>query len=524
MEILKHQGASGAPKPLDLGLLGFGFYWAWFDFFRIADTHLLPVALPPSVLVYARVGTTLGFCLGCALLALFGRRIGSLCARPRLLIGTIAMETVLSLVVYGPTWGLGQTVSPFLFLATMVFLGLLIVPLFMAWFELFSASASGWDGRVIPVCLLINAGLLLLLTGLHFFVPHGLVALLHTSLIWVCLVLLLREIRLVPPYAGSTDGAALSRELARSYSEAAQVVEAGSGAAADARRDTAPATFRIPAQLFLAVLAFGFLFGFVLNLPTQLAGDEHIGIGLEAFGIALAAAAFLIGLRRVGRPSSADETRGAFSIRTVVTPFTVLGVMLIPIAGLQIPLLVTTVFWAGYDYVDLLTMYIYVQMARHLHVSPLAVNAQGQLADSFGIAAGMVAGVAIAPFIASHIELLPWVSLLAVMLILLVTQWAMTDRKISTLWGLEKLDPRAFRRQSLDAQLAAFAQTYRLTGRETDVLRGLLDRKTPQTMADEMVVSVSTVRSHIKSLYAKCNVHSKEEMARLFNEGTAGRS
>lgn len=144
--------------------------------------------------------------------------------------------------------------------------------------------------------------------------------------------------------------------------------------------------------------------------------------------------------------------------------------------------------------------------------------------EAFGIATGMIAGVAIAPFIASHIELLPWVSLLAVMLILLVTQWAMTDRKISTLWGLEKLDPRAFRRQSLDAQLAAFAEIYRLTGRETDVLRGLLDRKTPQAMADEMVVSVSTVRSHIKSLYAKCSVHSKEEMARLFNEGTAERS
>lgn len=523
MGFLQQQGAVSAPKPLNLGLLGFGFYWAWFDFFRIADTHLLPVALPPDMLVYARVGTTLGFCLGCAGLALAGRAIGSLCARPRLLAGTIAVETALSAIVYGPTWGIGQAVSPALFLAAMVLLGVFIVPLFMAWFELFSAEASGWDGRVIPVCLLINAGLLLLLTGLHFFVPHGLVALLHTALIWICLALLLREIRHVPPYAGA-DSPHLAKELGRRYSEAVEEVTPKDADDSATARTNQTRPFRIPAQLFFAVLAFGFLFGFVLNLPTQLAGDEHIGIGLEAFGIALAAAAFLFGLQRDRRPSSSDEARGAFSIRTVVTPFTVLGVMLIPIAGLQIPLLVTTVFWAGYDYVDLLTMYIYVQMARHLHVSPLAVNAQGQLADSFGIAAGMVAGVAIAPFIASHIELLPWVSLLAVMLILLVTQWAMTDRKISTLWGLEKLDPRAFRRQSLDAQLVAFAQTYRLTGRETDVLRGLLDRKTPQAMADEMVVSVSTVRSHIKSLYAKCSVHSKEEMARLFNEGTAERS
>lgn len=520
MGFLQQHGAVSTSKPLDLGLLGFGFYWAWFDFFRIADTHLLPVALPPDMLVYARVGTTLGFCLGCAILTLACRAVGSLCARPRLLIGTIAVETALSFVVYAPTWGLGQVVPPLLFLTTMVLLGLFIVPIFMAWFELFSAEASGWDGRVIPVCLLINAGLLLLLTGLHFFFPHGLVALLHTALIWICLALLLRKIRTVAPYAGNTDGSQLARELGHRCSEAAGALAAKDGDGANIAQDH---PFRIPAELFFAVMAFGFLFGFVLNLPTQLAGDEHIGIGLEAFGIALAAAAFLIGLQHTRRPSSSDESRGAFSIRTVVTPFTVLGVMLIPIAGLQIPLLVTTVFWAGYDYVDLLTMYIYVQMARHLHISPLAVNAQGQLADSFGIATGMVAGVAAAPLIASHIELLPWVSLLAVMLILIVTQWAMTDRKISTLWGLEKLDPRAFRRQSLDAHLAAFAQTYRLTGRETDVLRGLLDRKTPQSMAEEMVVSVSTVRSHIKSLYAKCNVHSKEEMARLFNEEAAER-
>jgi LuxR family maltose regulon positive regulatory protein len=50
-----------------------------------------------------------------------------------------------------------------------------------------------------------------------------------------------------------------------------------------------------------------------------------------------------------------------------------------------------------------------------------------------------------------------------------------------------------------------------LTRREAEVLRLLTTELTSAEMAGELVLSVHTVRSHIKSIYAKLDVHSRYE-------------
>lgn len=51
-----------------------------------------------------------------------------------------------------------------------------------------------------------------------------------------------------------------------------------------------------------------------------------------------------------------------------------------------------------------------------------------------------------------------------------------------------------------------------LTAREWEVLDQLAIGKTTDEVADELVLSVETVRSHTKSLYRKLGVHSREEL------------
>ena len=50
-----------------------------------------------------------------------------------------------------------------------------------------------------------------------------------------------------------------------------------------------------------------------------------------------------------------------------------------------------------------------------------------------------------------------------------------------------------------------------LSPRETEVLRLLTTHLSHAEMAEELVVSVSTVRSHVKSIYSKLDVHSRME-------------
>ena len=70
--------------------------------------------------------------------------------------------------------------------------------------------------------------------------------------------------------------------------------------------------------------------------------------------------------------------------------------------------------------------------------------------------------------------------------------------------------------ESLDATLRKLcgyvALEHGLTPRETDVLLLLLMGKDAKTMAEELFVSFNTVRSHIRRVYAKLDVHSRAEL------------
>ncbi len=57
-----------------------------------------------------------------------------------------------------------------------------------------------------------------------------------------------------------------------------------------------------------------------------------------------------------------------------------------------------------------------------------------------------------------------------------------------------------------------------LTGREQDVLARLVDSQTEAAIADALGVSAHTVRSHVKNLYAKLQVHSRAQVVRVAYE------
>ncbi len=58
-------------------------------------------------------------------------------------------------------------------------------------------------------------------------------------------------------------------------------------------------------------------------------------------------------------------------------------------------------------------------------------------------------------------------------------------------------------------------RAYNLTPREMDILHGLVDGLTYKGLARSLEISVDTVRSHIKKLYEKMGVHSRNEAVAL---------
>lgn len=65
--------------------------------------------------------------------------------------------------------------------------------------------------------------------------------------------------------------------------------------------------------------------------------------------------------------------------------------------------------------------------------------------------------------------------------------------------------------------VAEVASEFQLTGRERDVLELLSKGRSSTYIAEQLFVSQNTVRSHITHIYAKCNVHSRQEIITLID-------
>lgn len=59
---------------------------------------------------------------------------------------------------------------------------------------------------------------------------------------------------------------------------------------------------------------------------------------------------------------------------------------------------------------------------------------------------------------------------------------------------------------------AVAMHSFGFTARETEIVSHLLLQETPQQIADKLFLSCSTVRGHIKNIYRKANVHSRQEL------------
>jgi DNA-binding NarL/FixJ family response regulator len=88
---------------------------------------------------------------------------------------------------------------------------------------------------------------------------------------------------------------------------------------------------------------------------------------------------------------------------------------------------------------------------------------------------------------------------------------------------LDDADLRSLLRRLADARALHVARGVRsLTARELEVLRSLAEGRSTAEIAEQLVISPTTVQSHVKNVLAKLGVHSKVEAVRVaWREGLA---
>jgi DNA-binding CsgD family transcriptional regulator len=122
-----------------------------------------------------------------------------------------------------------------------------------------------------------------------------------------------------------------------------------------------------------------------------------------------------------------------------------------------------------------------------------------------GIFAGVTLSYAFQHF---ALPLHPYVALAAAFILASAISFLLTDKKSLPVWQTHRKDSDSV----LEKSVHFVATQSNLTSRETDVLLLLARGHSAQHIADELIISFYTAKTHIKRLYSKLEVHSHQEL------------
>lgn len=261
-----------------------------------------------------------------------------------------------------------------------------------------------------------------------------------------------------------------------------------------------------------------------LSLYPEISADEFVAL---TFGTHVIAA----GIFGVCALSSKDASY-TLSARTICT-LTLFAFVLLALLGSAsvVPRALCTMVFSLFEFVTLLAI---ADLASYVTANPLRLFACYYLilraCSLAGHALGLVDGV-VFPLDAPYSVVGMALSALSIV----ATVWLLTERGLNELfWGntaqtlagrhLRALDPAApvasadpdapagDLRAVVQGRAASFAQAHGLTAREGDVLGLLALGRSSAFIAEELSISVSTVNKRIAGIYAKCGVHSRQEL------------
>lgn len=180
----------------------------------------------------------------------------------------------------------------------------------------------------------------------------------------------------------------------------------------------------------------------------------------------------------------------------------------------------TAVYQFGYQYFYIVLWAIWAVLANREKVPAAWMAAWGLLSIQIGQLIGSLVGdAALGPLVDEGSRAA--VSAAVIFAALMVSLFVFGDRSAATGWGsvrpMEE-EPAPAVGRSLDDACAAVAHRGRLTARENDVFCLLARGRNRAFICQELVIGDETVKSHVKAIYRKLEVHSQQELINLVEE------
>lgn len=426
-----------------------------------------------------------------------------------------------------------QTGSPLvdagLSLCSVLLSGVASVPLFVTWLSDLSRHENADPKLVVPFALLINATITipLVISGslqsetvriaVRFALPLASFLLLSYPLSRRAAG---RAENLPAESAGNEPRKASAHEVGLnaigSNEHGASKADANSvGANRSTANETSThkASANVPVALLAGAFFFSFAFAFLLDCSAVTAAAFDQTILANASGPLVAAALFLVVENLLKRKNELS-----WGLKFIVTPFLAAGFLTLPVIGFTVPFLSSTIAWIGVDYFMLVLFTLLCEITRKANVHTETLIAQGLAIHTAGLALGTSLGGTVTDTLEPTAWLFSLVSMIFVTSMICVAFWVTDDRKVSTLWGLNKKPAQLVRAERIDRQCDMAVAMFGLTAREKEIAALLAHNRSVNDIADDLSISAKTVRTHIHNIYYKMDAHSRSDLIRILKE------
>lgn len=120
--------------------------------------------------------------------------------------------------------------------------------------------------------------------------------------------------------------------------------------------------------------------------------------------------------------------------------------------------------------------------------------------------------------IVSSQHAISYIGVIIAVLLVISSLWFMSDTSLNRFfWGKSTSGPG---NESYDFEESAqkVSKLYSLTQREEEIMQLYASGRSSTYIAENLFVSINTVRSHITRIYSKCEVHSRQELITLIEQ------
>lgn len=237
----------------------------------------------------------------------------------------------------------------------------------------------------------------------------------------------------------------------------------------------------------------------------------------ESFGDLSLVAANLISLGIMYGCIILSQTASLRSVYKSVVFIMALFFMLLPVFS-EFDFVESTISLTGYGTFNALMWILLVEISSRFKLSSSVVFGMGWGMVSLGVLLGSLAGVLLSAYAPFTPQMLSLIALVATLAILVSYMFIFTESDLLNLITPIKSNQEG----SLQDKCIQIAEGYKLSTKETEVLILAAKGRSRARIQNELHIASGTVSTHMRHIYEKLGVHTKQELLDLIDE-TAGR-